>query len=411
MPDPDHARPGRPHLARDNQQWIFDYVIQQTGLTYHWWGEERSLPPEVRSHAMISKHLGMRAMEKEREAARLAAEGDREAALPAYVAAAHGFLRAQHPVFELNAEKRFLYDGLQRCYEQVRELAPYRIERVEVDWEGTQVGGWLHINPDVAGPAPLLFLVPGCDTTSEGAPNPANVKEFARGWHVFSFDGPGIGRSNMRGIALTPDNSERAASAILDELLTRSEIDPQQVAVFGAGAGSHWATRFASHDRRVAAAATKSTYSPLYYLMNEDSPRYKQLFAFLTQSTTEQQLDETLEAMSLDGLVGNITCPFLMVTGEYDLRDPVEEVLRIFDQVTAPAQLWIFADSFHKTRFADGSGTYQPTLDWLSDRLAGVAMPETNQVRYIEPSALRPWGDGVSLKRHWYEDGQPATQR
>jgi pimeloyl-ACP methyl ester carboxylesterase len=408
MPDPDRARPGRPHLARDNQQWIFDYVIQQTGLTYHWWGEERSLPPEIRSHAMISKHLGLRAIEKEQEAARIAADGDRDAALRAYVAAAHGFLRAQHPVFELNAEKQFLYDGLQRCYDQVRKLASYRIERVEVDWEGTQVGGWLHINPDVVGPAPLLFLVPGCDTTSEGAPNPAQVKEFGRGWHVFSFDGPGTGRSNMRGIALTPDNSERAASAILDVLLPLPEIDPQQIAVFGAGAGSHWATRFAAHDRRVTAAATKSTYSPLYYLMNEDSPRYKQLFAFLTQSETEEQLDETLKAMSLDGVIANITCPFLMVTGEYDLRDPIEEVLRVFDQISAPAQLWIFADQFHKLRFADGSGSYQPMLDWLSDRLAAVPMPETNEVRYIEPSAARPWGDGVSLKRYWYEDGRPA---
>ena len=136
MPDPAAARPGRPHLRRDTQQWIYDYVIQQSGLTYHWWSEERSLPAEVRSQAMVSKHLGLRALEREEKAASRAAEGDQAAALKLYFQATRDFMKAQHAVLELNAEKRFLYSGLERCYEKVRELSPHRIERVEIEWEG-----------------------------------------------------------------------------------------------------------------------------------------------------------------------------------------------------------------------------------------------------------------------------------
>ena len=59
MPDPAAARPGRPHLRRDTQQWIYDYVIQQSGLTYHWWSEERSLPAEVRMFAPVLRAAGL----------------------------------------------------------------------------------------------------------------------------------------------------------------------------------------------------------------------------------------------------------------------------------------------------------------------------------------------------------------
>jgi pimeloyl-ACP methyl ester carboxylesterase len=408
MPDPAQSRPGRPHLARDGQQWIFDYVIQQSGLTYHWWSDKRSLPEEVRSHAMISKHLGRRALRREAEAARLAAGGDRDAALAAYFAATRDFLKAQHPVFEVNAEKRFLYDGLARCYDKVRDLSPHRIERVEVEWEETVVAGWLHVNPQ-AGRAPLLFTVPGCDTTCEGSPDPADVREHRRGWHVFSFDGPGLGQSNMRGIALTADNFERAASATLDVLLRRPDVDPDQVMVYGAGAGSMWATRFASHDQRIRAVATKSGYASLYYLMNEDSPRYKQLFAFLTQSRTESELDRVLAAMSLDSCLGQVRCPMLMMAGEYDLRDPAEEVLRLFDLLSAPAELWMFADQFHRPTFAGGRGVYEPVLDWLAARLASSPLPAVNRVRYIEPAAEGPTGPHVTFKKRWFEPGEPTA--
>jgi pimeloyl-ACP methyl ester carboxylesterase len=407
MPDPTAARPGRPHLKRDTQQWIYDYVIQQSGLTYHWWSEERSLPTQVRSQAMISKHLGLRALHREEAAARHAAEGDRAAALTSYFQAARDFMKAQHAVLELNPEKRFLYSGLERCYEAVRELSAHPIERVEVEWEGNLFGGWLHISPGPT-PAPLLFNVPGCDTTCEGSPNPADVREHSRGWHVFSFDGPGLGKSNMRGIALTEDNFEQAASVALDALRRRPDVDPDRIFVYGAGAGTFWATRLALRDGRIRALATKSGYSSLYYLMNEDAPSYKRLYAFLTKAADEAELDRVLARMTVDGQLSQLRCPMLMVTGEYDLRDPVEDVFRLFDQLSVPAELWVFADQFHRPKFAGGHGVHDAMLDWLEARLADTPLPAAGyQVRYIEPAAEGPAGPHVSFKRRWFEEGQP----
>src|SRR6185312_3295907 len=137
-----------------------DYVLKETGLTYHWWSDEKSeFPPEVHSHAMISKHLGKRAMVLEAEADRLAAEGDRDGALNTYAKATRDFQKAQHSIFEINEEKQFLYAGVARAYDKLRTVSPYRIERIEVPFEGSAVAGWLHLCPGKVR-APLLFSVP-----------------------------------------------------------------------------------------------------------------------------------------------------------------------------------------------------------------------------------------------------------
>lgn len=404
MPNPRTAKVGRPHLARDNQQWVFDYIVKETGGVYHWWsGGSEGGAPGAKSHAMISKQLGKMAQRTEALAEVELAAGHRRSALELYVAASRLFLKGQHPIFELNDEKRFLYAGLERCYARVRELAPYRIERIEIPWNGTTVAGYLHLNPGLER-GPLLFHIPGSDTTCESTPDPTDNRAHLRGFHVFSFDGPGQGQSNMLGIKLTADNYEQAASAALDVLLQRPEIDPARVAVFGTGMGGYWAVRFAAHDHRIAAVATKSSYAEKYYVLHEDSPRYAQLFAFLTQSQTEEELDAVMGDMTLDGYMGQIACPTLLAIGEYDHRDPIDEVYGLFDQMTAPGELWVFADQFHKTKLSGGSDTTSNMmLDWLVDRLAGAPMPNAGEVLYLEPGGTGPNSPRVARQRHWFD--------
>jgi dipeptidyl aminopeptidase/acylaminoacyl peptidase len=320
-----------------------------------------------------------------------------------YFKAVQKFMFAQHTIFELNGEKRFLNEALQRCYDKVREFSTYRIERMEIPWNGTFVSGYLHLCPGVD-VAPLIFYMPGCDITCEGWPNPLRNPAIPVGMHVFSLDGPGLGQSNMRGIRLTSDNFEQAASVVLDALVQLPEIDAEQVVTYGAGAGSFWALRFAALDKRVKAAATKSTYADMYYLMNEEGPRWKQLFAWLTQSATEEELDQVMSEMTLDGYMERIECPTLMVTGEYDLRDPVEEVFQIFDQLQARSELWLFADQFHPLSLTNGPSTAELMLSWLRDRLDGKPMVHDGQVLYIEPEDEGPFANDVKVKRRWYED-------
>ena len=61
MPSPSSAKKGRPHLRRDEQQWLFDWMVKENGKTFHFQPDGRGrMPRTVRSHDMIAKHVGLR---------------------------------------------------------------------------------------------------------------------------------------------------------------------------------------------------------------------------------------------------------------------------------------------------------------------------------------------------------------
>ena len=411
MPSPARAKKGKPHLHRDNQQWFFDWMVKETGKTFHFQPDGRGrLPRTVRSHDMIAKHVGMAAKKSERLAQAEMEAGHKETAMELYYQAALQYVDAQHVVFETGDEKKFLHGGVMRCYDKVRELAPYRIEHVDVPWNGTVVSGNLHLAPG-DGAKPLIFYVPGCDQTKEAWPHPYYNQALQRGMHVFSFDGPGQGESNLRGIRLTDDNYEDAAAAVIDVLMKRKDVDAKKIGVYALSFGSFWGMRIAAKNRNIAAAAAPwASFVDKYYLMTEESPRYKQLFAYLTQSTSEAELDAVVDKMTMDGLMDKITCPTLIVTGEYDPRAPVDEVYRLFDQMKAPAELWVLPDQHHNGSITQKgrSSVWEADIhafvcDWLRERFNGVPVKHPGKSLWVEPGGAGPNAPGISYKRRWFE--------
>ncbi len=414
MPSPARTKKGRPHLARDNQQWFFDWMVKETGKPFHFQPDGRGrFPRTVRSHDMIAKHMGMAARKTERLAQAEAEAGHKETAMELYYTAALEYVDAQHVVFETGDEKKFLHGGAIRCYDKVREFAPYRIEHVDVPWNGTMVSGNLHLAPMAPGedPKPLIFYVPGCDQTKEAWPHPYYNQALQRGMHVFSFDGPGQGESNLRGIRLTDDNYEDAAGAAIEYLMKRKEVDAKKLGVYALSFGSFWGMRIAAKNRNIAAAAAPwASFVDKYYLMNEESPRYKQLFAYLTQSSSEAELDAVWQKMTMEGLMDKITCPTLVVTGEYDPRAPIEEVYRLFDEMKAPAELWVLPDQHH-----NGSVTQKGrasvweadihafVCDWMRERFEGRPVKHPGKSLWLDPAGAGPNAPGVSYKRRWFD--------
>jgi dienelactone hydrolase len=402
--------PRRIRLRRDNQQWQFDRTIRDTQRVYHFQPPGGGpLPATVKMHAMISKHVGKIAQRYERLAVAEAAAGHDLTALEFYFDAALHYAQAQHPILVNNAEKRFLHGASIRCYDEVRRLAPTTIEHVDVPWDGTVVSGNLHLAP-VDGPAPLVFFIPGCDMTKEMVPHPLYNWANQRGMHLFVFDGPGQGESNLRDIRLTVDNYEDAASTALSQLLERPEVDSELIGLYALSFGSYWGVRFAATDQRVRAAVFPwASICDKYYLFQEESPRYKQLFAFLTRSKSEEELDEFIAEMGLEQLVTQVTCPTLLTIGEYDPRSPLEEVYEFFDTMVAPSELWVFADQHHMANLRGQSGprwqadSLSMGMDWLLDRMQGVPFTSDGEVRYLEPNGVSPNDPAAARKRRWFE--------
>jgi pimeloyl-ACP methyl ester carboxylesterase len=406
---PIHGQEGRPPLDRDAQQWILDYLIQETGKVFHFQGEGRGrLPKSVHSHAMIAKHVGQRAKALESFAGNEEAVGHGETALDFYYQAAFSYADAQHTVFEVGEERRYLYEGVRRCYDRVTALAPYRLERLRIPWEGKELSGNLHLAPDVEGPAPLVFHIPGCDVTKESWPHPHFNQAHQRGMHVFSFDGPGVGQSVIDGLILTADNYERAASAALDHLIERPEIDAERVVTYATSFGSFWGLRLAATDPRIkATVAVQASICEKYIQTDLESPRWKQLFAFITGAENEAELDSIMKAMTMEGRMKDISSPTLLTVGEYDPRAPLREIYPLFDEVTAPAELWVMADQHHSFSVWGGTewarASHSVLMDWLRDRLQGKPLAHEGQVVYVEGSG-GPNAPGLKTKRFWYED-------
>jgi naringenin degradation protein FdeB len=401
---------GRIRLRRDTQQWAFDKAVNDTGRVFHYQLAGRGqLPPAVKMHSMISKHIGTNATRLERVAAAEAEAGHDQTALEFYFDAATAYSRAQHTIFTVNDEKRHLYDGLLRCYDEVRRLSPTTIEKIEIPFGDDAVTGYLHLAP-VDGPAPLVFYIPGCDQTKEIFPHPLYNLAHQRGMHIFSFDGPGQGESNIRGIRLTLDNYERAASAALDLLLERPEIDATKVGLYSFSFGSYWGARLAATDHRIAAATlTWASIADKYFLFEEDSPRFKQLFAFITGAESEEELDAFRDQMGLEDLLPQIACPTLVTIGQYDPRSPLDEVYELYDTIAAPKQLWVYEDQHHNASLRGGSPSewfgdqHSTAHDWLRDRVDDKPITGSGDTIWLPPKGPSPNDPAASRRRHWFE--------
>jgi hypothetical protein len=401
---------GRIRLARDSEQWAFDRFVKDTGRVFHFQRDNRGpLPPSVRNHAMISKHLGRTARRLELLASEELEAGHLVTALDLYFEASSTYGAAQHPIFAINDEKRMLHDASLRTFEKVRELAQYEIVHIDVPWENAAVAGNLHLVPGDE-PRPCVFFIPGCDMTKEMYPHPHWNHGLQRGMHVFSFDGPGQGEGNLRDIALTSTNYEQAASKAIGELLERPDVS--DVLIYATSFGSYWGVRLAATDDRVkACAAPWASYCDKYYLMNEESPRYRQLFAHLTRATSEEQLDEIVAGMDNIDDMAKIKCPTLLMSGEFDPRSPINDVYERFDLLTVPAELWVYADQHHMLSLLGNpdaalwfNETHSLTMDWLADRAADRPMPNAGEVIYLEQTGGGPNGQSAARKRWWYED-------
>lgn len=412
----------RVRLRRDSQQWIYDRTVNETGKVFHFQGAGRGrLPASVKQHDMISKHvskLGLRLLDVARQEE---ASEHPETALELYCEAAFVFASAQHPIFETNEEKRLLHGLSIQCYDKVRELAPYPIEHLAVPWGDRHVYGNLHLLPDRR-KAPCVIVIPGCDMTKEMYPYPVANHAHQRGMHVISVDGPGQGECNIDGTHMTADNYAEAMTAIIDELVTRPEIDPDQIVLLGLSFGSHWAMQTTVRDDRIKACCVCwASICDKGILLEEESPRYKQLFAYMTGAATEDEVDAIAAEMAIDDEIAEIGCPTLITVGEFDPRSPLDELFALYDKMTCPRELWVHEDQHHMaspTGRSNGSDrglwdldSFSFAMDWLRDRLHGKPLQRDGEVSFVVPSGSGPNGSSARASRSWIGAYNVAAQR
>jgi dienelactone hydrolase len=390
---------------RDDQAWIFDWIVQQTGQVQNWdRPESRGLPRAVRNYAMIPKHVGRQGLHREAVARAAERAGHHETAMAAYQQAISSYHTAQHSIYvDDSPEKIRWYGRLAECFERYMALSKAPIERIEVPWEGNDIQVVFAPLPSRE-PAPCLIAIPGMDDVKERQVFGLAGLCRARGLGLIVMDGPGQGVSNLRKIRITADNYERAVSAVYDFAASRPEVDADNILLKGLGTGSLWTIRAAAHDGRfrAVAAGPSTVFGDVTAAFEQVSPRYKRVYMYMAGIHDEDRFDEEVASrLTTYGVGRQITSPTLLVQGEYDPMSPLEDGMALFEELAGPKEFWILEDGVHGGTIAhSGLGNLKGApfmIDWLTDSaLRGATPPGHERIRWIPPdSGVGPYDGDV----------------
>ncbi len=184
-----------------------------------------------------------------------------------------------------------------------------------------------------------------------------------------------------------------------------------KITVYALSMGAHWGLEVAAsgHPLIKAVAAPWASYLDKYYILDTFSPRYKQLFGYLTGAASEAELDEMVAKMTVEGREADINCPVLLTVGEYDSRSPVELIYNFYDKIEAPKELWVYEDSYHQAKLFGGDSTrldcHMMCMDWLVEALAGKFGAGYDRKMYLRTGGGGPsgnQGEGQDAL-HWWE--------
>lgn len=272
------------------------------------------------------------------------------------------FVFVEHP-----DEQRAAHD---RCVEDFRRgaatLSP-PAELVEIPYAGTKLRAYLRCPADrVAERLAVVIMVPGLDSTKEELQ--ATAEYFlARGLATIAVDGPGQGEAEYE-LPIEPAY-EKVATAVVDYLTTRSELDATRVGLFGVSLGGYYAARCAAYEKRL--RATVALAGPYQFDLDWDDlpPQTKATFQVRSGARSASQARELAGGLTLAEAASHITGPLLVVAGGADTIVPIHHVERLAKEAPG-AELLLYPDGSHGvTNRAYESRSRM--ADWLSAHLAG----------------------------------------
>ncbi|HEY5429345.1 MAG TPA: alpha/beta hydrolase [Solirubrobacteraceae bacterium] len=301
------------------------------------------------------RHVALAREAQDRGAARSAAEAQLRAAISYHFSKFVWVLDPERNRVNTQAAVRALYAAH-------RVLDP-TAERIEAATDGGTVVANLR-RPPGRGPAPLVVLIPGLDSTKEEFFVWESVF-LDRGMATLSLDGPGQGETGLH-MNIRADY-EVAVTAILDAVAGRAELDSRRIAAAGVSLGGHYVVRAAAFEPRISALAGIS--GPYDFAADWDT------MPELTRETIEHHTGadgpddarRRAHALTLDGVAERVSQPCLVVTGKLDRVISWEQTKRIADAV--PNSEWVLYD--------DGTHVcnnipfkYRPLVaDWIRARL------------------------------------------
>jgi 2,6-dihydroxypseudooxynicotine hydrolase len=237
-------------------------------------------------------------------------------------------------------------------------------ERIEIPFEGgkTLVG---NLRRPPGDPAPLVLLVPGLDSTKEEFFGWEGVF-LGRGLATFSLDGPGQGETGLA--TVIHPNYEVAATATIDALSSRDDVDLERIGAAGVSLGGYYAPRAAAYEKRLKAVVGIS--GPFDFAANWDAmpQQTRETVCHHTGVSTMEEGREKAGELNLYEAARLIDQPFLSITGRHDRLIPWTQSQRQAEE-SPGGEFVLYDDGNHVCNNIPWK--YRPlTADWLKEKLA-----------------------------------------
>ncbi len=303
-----------------------------------------------------------------------------------YHRAAICYGRAQHliPIHQ-NPKKVEWFEGLYRCYDKVIDWSSGTMEKQAIEFApGQNAYAVFHKAPG-EGPKPTIIALPGMDQVKEDVCNPFGNEFIPRGINVCAIDGPGQGACNRDGTWQTENNYEKAASAVIDWLVTRDDVDADSIGIFGMSMGSRWGVLIGAADDRVSAVCGQMANVGSFDMIFEQAqPNFKRIFMYMAGYSDEHEFDEFVGRLAhLPDVAERLKVPHLLVAGDMDELCSPDDIAEFRGRLGGPSELWLYEGVFHPMGEVAGQ-IYPGIADWLLESLTNGRPEGYENTVYVE---------------------------
>lgn len=258
-------------------------------------------------------------------------------------------------------------------------------ELVEIPYEGSSFPA-IFLTPageQPPGGYPVMVFCNGLDSMKEMLYRLGLPQEFARrGIATLCVDQPGTGASLRERDMPAIHDSERWAAAAVDYLQTRPDVDASRIGMSGVSLGGYYAPRAAAFEKRFKLCAVwGGNYNwgevQKRRLQREGEnpvPHYWDHVQWVFGKDSLEEFMAFAPQMTLEGVVEQITVPFLVTHGQDDRQIPMEFATPQYENaVNSPDRHFkVFTSVEGGSAHAGADNEAVPAnyiADWVADRI------------------------------------------
>ncbi len=167
-----------------------------------------------------------------------------------------------------NPKFKMLGEKSRECFKAAARLFDPPIEYFEAPFEDTVLPGYYMKVDDSGRKRKTLIMIGGGETFTEELYFYIAPAAAARGYNFITADIPGQGMLPLEGKFFRPD-SEKPLKAIVDYALSRREVEPERLAMYGISGGGYFVPRAATLDHRIRAVVVNSAVVDEYRLFSQ----------------------------------------------------------------------------------------------------------------------------------------------